>query len=77
MKYPDDFLNKIIQGDSFELIKTIIAANVGQIVLDPFMGSGTTALACKVLGRDYVGIELSEKYCEVAKNRLSQELLFV
>lgn len=42
----------------------------GSIVYDPFMGSGTTAVACKKLGLSYIGSELSEKQCEWAKNRL-------
>jgi DNA modification methylase len=40
------------------------------IVLDPFMGSGTTAIVARALRRDYVGIELSPEYCEIAKKRL-------
>ena len=52
------------------------AGFVGGVVLDPFMGSGTTALVARSLGRNYIGIELNSKYIELAEKRLSQQLLF-
>lgn len=45
------------------------------IVLDPFFGSGTTGLVAQNLGRNYIGIELNEKYIEIAEERLRQKLL--
>ena len=55
-----------------ELLKYLVQtySNEGDTILDPFMGSGTTLVACKHLNRNCVGIEISEKYCAIAQERL-------
>jgi len=64
-------------GKPISLIKRLILnhTDVGDTILDPFLGSGTTLVACKQLGRNGVGIEISEKYCEIARQRLEQSIL--
>ena len=56
------------------LIKTY--TNEGEIVLDNVAGSGTTGVAAKMLGRNYILIEKEENYCKIARDRLRQEVLF-
>lgn len=60
----------------FELVKPCILAGCpeGGAVLDPFMGSGTTAIVAKRLDRDFVGIELNPEYIKIAEKRLTERL---
>ena len=58
-----------------KLMKIILSANIGDTILDPFMGSGTTLRAAKDLNRKAIGIEIEEKYCQIAVERLRQEVL--
>lgn len=57
-----------------DIIKNLItnSSNEGDIVLDPFMGSGTTAVAAKLLGRHYIGFEIDPEYCKIAEKRVSE-----
>jgi len=50
-------------------------SNVGDLVYDPFMGSGTTAKMALKANRKYIGSEISKEYCEIAESRLKQEVL--
>ena len=64
--FPDDLPALCIQAGSKE----------GDVVLDPFMGSGTTAVIAQKLARKWIGIELNPKYIEIIKRRTAQEELF-
>jgi DNA modification methylase len=63
------------------LMKHLIAihSKKGDAVIDPFMGSGTTGVACREMGRNFIGIEILEKYFIKAKRRIdqAQELMFI
>ncbi len=49
-----------------------IMTNPGDTILDPFMGSGTTGVACVQTGRNFIGIEIDPAYFEIAKRRIEQ-----
>src|SRR3990172_1142402 len=54
------------------LINRIISSTNAKMILDPFMGSGTTALSAINFKRDYIGIDISPEYCEMARKRIKQ-----
>ena len=80
---------KIFKGSSMDLnrshptqkpiglIKYLLAkfSKETDLIFDPFMGSWTTAVACKQLGRNFIGAELSKEYCEIGEQRLRQQQL--
>ena len=49
-------------------------SNEGDLIYDPFMGSGTTGLVASKLGRNYIGSEISKEYCEIAEKRINENL---
>lgn len=61
---------------SLNLMSEIIQihTNTGDVVLDPFMGSGSTGVACANLGRDFIGTEIDSEYFKIARNRLGRLL---
>tara|TARA_B100000579_G_scaffold418080_1_gene415268 strand:+ start:418 stop:1215 length:798 start_codon:yes stop_codon:yes gene_type:complete len=59
-QYPEKMIERIIK----------VASNKGEIILDPFMGSGTTAVVAKSLGREFVGYETNKEYIKIATKRL-------
>lgn len=50
----------------------LLTSNVGDLIVDPFMGSGTTGVACMRTGRRYIGFEISEEYCQMAQDRIKK-----
>ena len=62
-QFPTELPLRCVEGWSF----------VGDLVLDPFMGAGNTAIACKMRGRNYLGFDISPAYCQLTRDRLCTE----
>lgn len=73
-EFTQEMNNKHPAPFPLDLASRCIASTTAKIVLDPFMGSGTTALAAQRLGRDYIGFEVSPEYCQMAQLRLKENL---
>jgi len=58
--------------DLMKYLCKITATPTGGLVLDPFTGSGTTLVAAELMGRKYIGIEISKEYCEIARKRVQE-----
>jgi site-specific DNA-methyltransferase (adenine-specific) len=67
-KHPAIYPEYIVE----ELLKLL--TRKGDLVLDPFIGSGTTAVACKKLGRNYIGIEINPSFCKYAEERIKKTI---
>lgn len=63
-QFPEDVIERIIKASS----------NPGDLIFDPFLGSGTTALTALRLGRSVIGIEIQANYCEIAASRIDNYL---
>jgi DNA modification methylase len=73
--HPDGINQHPTQKPEYLICFSIEWSKSQGIILDPFLGSGTTAVAAKKLGRKCIGIEIEEKYCEIAVNRCRQSVM--
>ena len=70
---PQDLSNPHPASFPVELAQRCIQSTTAKVVLDPFFGSGSTAVAAEVLKRDWIGIDISEEYCNMARERIQRE----
>jgi len=66
MKHPTQKPLKLLE------ILVELTSNKNELILDPFLGGGTTAVACEKLNRRWIGIEIDDEYCEISKNRIKE-----
>lgn len=69
-QFSQEFNNKHPAPFPVSLVDRIISSTDATTVIDPFMGSGTTAIAAKQQGRNFIGIDIAEEYCELARERV-------
>lgn len=72
---PDYSVREHPAGKPVGLMVKLLGNSAAKVVLDPYAGSGTTLVAAKLLGRSAIGVEIEERYCEIAAKRLAQEVL--
>jgi hypothetical protein len=76
LTYPKNVSSDLgVWSKPLPMMKVLISWVGGQTILDPFMGSGTTLRAAKDLHRKAIGIEIEERYCEIAAERMSQAVI--
>ena len=68
--FPQEMNNKHPAPFPVALIDRIISSTNAKTIIDPFMGSGTTALSAKKLKRDFIGIDIAKEYCKLSQERL-------
>ncbi|HSH50807.1 MAG TPA: site-specific DNA-methyltransferase, partial [Bacteroidales bacterium] len=73
-EFPQDFKNPHPAPFPVSLIDRIISSTEAQLILDPFIGSGTTAISALNYNRNYIGIDLSPDYCEMAEKRINNHI---
>ncbi len=71
-KIPQESKNPHPAPFPIELAQRCIESTTGQVVLDPMMGSGTTAIAAELAGRNWIGMDLSRTYCDLATERIAE-----
>lgn len=76
-EFGQEYKNKHPAPFPVALIERILSSTNAKVVLDPFMGSGTTALAAKNMDRRFIGIDISPEYCEMARQRMNDPLSIV
>lgn len=74
-EYFEPFSNKHCTVKPISVMSWLVrlVSKEGDVILDPFMGSGTTGVACKMLGREFIGIELNEEYFNIATARIGNK----